>query len=244
MNYLISLMYDGANYHGWQRQKNANSVQETVEHACESLFGCKTTVYGCSRTDTGVHANCFKANFHAEKPMDFQKIVSALNYYLPEDIVVTDCCSVAETFNARFQCVSKEYIYKIYNDSLPNPFYNGRALFYRYPLDEVMLNRQAQDFIGIHDFSALRAIGSTVKTTVRTVQYASVERYDKEVIFRVAANGFLYNMVRIMAGTLLYISEGKIPKDSIPEIIASKNRLLAGKTLPPEGLYLNRVLYE
>ncbi len=243
MNYLISLMYDGAAYHGWQIQKNAVSVQEKVEGACAALFGCRTTVYGCSRTDTGVHANCFKANFFAEKEMDFRQVVSALNFYLPDDIVVTDCRPVDDSFNARFDCVSKEYIYKIYNAPLPNPFYNGRALQYKYPLDEQMLDRQAADFVGTHDFSALRAMGSTVKTTTRTVYYANVERHENEVIFRVAANGFLYNMVRIMAGTLLYISEGKIPADSIPAIIASRDRLRAGKTLPPEGLYLNKVTY-
>lgn len=243
MNYLITLMYDGAAYHGWQNQKNAVSVQEKVEAACASLFGCPITVYGCSRTDAGVHANCFKANFHAQKEMAFRQVVSALNFYLPDDIVVRDCRAVDEAFNARFDCLSKEYIYKIYNDPLPDPFYNGRALQYKYPLDAEKLDRQAADFAGKHDFSALRAIGSTVKTTTRTVHYAHVERHGKEVIFRVAADGFLYNMVRIMAGTLLYISEGKLPWDSIPDIIASGDRLRAGKTLPPEGLYLNKVTY-
>ena len=243
MNYLITLMYDGRAYHGWQCQKNALSVQEKVESACFSLFGIKTTVFGCSRTDAGVHANCFKANFHANKKMEFRKIISALNFYLPDDIVVYDCCTVDESFNARFQCVSKEYIYKIYNGEFRNPFYNGRALQYRLPLDASMLNTQAAAYIGTHDFSALRAIGSTVKTTVRTVHYAGVERHGDEIIFRVAADGFLYNMVRIMAGTLIYISEGKIERDSIPAIINSKDRLRAGKTLPPEGLYLNKVVY-
>ena len=243
MNYLISLMYDGRGYHGWQTQKNAESVQEKVETACASLFGKQTTVYGCSRTDAGVHANCFKANFFAEKEMEHRKIVSALNFYLPDDIVVFDCRTVDDSFNARFQCVSKEYVYIIYNGKYRNPFYNGRALQYHFPLDENLLNDQAAAFVGTHDFSALRAIGSTVKTTRRTVQYAGVERNGDEVIFRVAADGFLYNMVRIMAGTLLYISEGKIARDSIPAIIESRDRLRAGKTLPPDGLYLNKVIY-
>lgn len=243
MNYLITLMYDGRAYHGWQCQKNAQSVQEKVESACSSLFGKKTTVYGCSRTDAGVHANCFKANFFADKELPDKTVISALNFYLPDDIVVYDCSVVDDSFNARFSCTSKEYIYKIYNNEYPNPFYNGRALQYHLPIDEQFLNAQAADFVGKHDFSALRAIGSTVKTTVRTVQYAGVERNNDEVIFRVAADGFLYNMVRIMAGTLLYISEGKIERDSIPDIILSRDRLRAGKTLPPEGLYLNKVLF-
>ena len=243
MNYLISLSFDGGAYHGWQIQKNAVSVQECVEKACAALFGIRTTVYGCSRTDTGVHANCFMANFHQDKQLRPEAVVSALNFYLPQDIAVKRCSVVDESFNARFSCVSKEYVYKIYNSPIRDPFYLGRALHYRLPLDEKQLNLQAQDFVGKHDFSALRAMGSTVKTTVRTVQYASVERQNELVIFRVAADGFLYNMVRIMAGTLLYISEGKIPPDSIPDIIHSKDRLRAGKTLPPEGLYLNKVCY-
>ncbi len=243
MNYLITLIYDGAPFHGWQRQKNALSVQEVVEGAVEALFGKKTTVYGCSRTDTGVHANEFKANFFSEKQLPLRNVVSGLNFFLPESIAVTDCVPVADSFNARFSCKSKEYIYKIYNSSVRNPFYCSRALFYRLPLDEVFLNRQAKDFIGTHDFSAVRAEGSTVKTTVRTIYEAGVERAGDEVIFRFQADGFLYNMVRIMSGTLIYISEGKIPADSIPDILESRNRVRAGKTLPPEGLYLNKVNY-
>ncbi len=244
MNYLITIAYDGRNYHGWQVQKNADSIQARTENACLRLFGEKITVYGCSRTDTGVHANCFMANFHADKVLSPDTVVNALNFYLPPDIAVRECVYVPEGFHARFCCTSKEYLYKICNTSVRDPFSIGRALHYRPALDADFLNRQAQDFIGRHDFSALRAQGSTVKTTVRTVHYADVTRNGPEVIFRVAADGFLYNMVRIMAGTLLYISEGKIPADSIPMIIRSKDRLTAGKTLPPDGLYLNRVSYE
>ena len=214
-----------------------------MENAVASLFCEKLTVYGCSRTDTGVHANAFKANFITEKRMRLESVVSGLNFFLPEDIAVTDCTEVAPDFNARFSCVSKEYYYLIYNAPVRNPFYNHRALFYRYPLDEKALDAQAKDLIGTHDFTAFRAEGSTVKTTVRTLYRAGVERRDDKVYFRFAADGFLYNMVRIMAGTLIYISEGKIPWDSIPEILSSKNRLLAGKTLPPDGLYLDRVDY-
>ena len=243
MNYLITLMFDGTKYHGWQRQKNALSVQEVVENAVTSLVGEKCTVCGCSHTDTGVHANEFAANFIVQKQLSPKSVVSGLNFFLPDDIAVKDCTEVPPDFNARFSCKSKEYIYKIYNSELRNPFYVNRALFYRYRLDEAFLDRQAQAFVGMHDFSAVRAEGSTVKTTVRTVLHAGVERYGDEVLFRFEADGFLYNMVRIMSGTLIYISEGKIPADSVADIIQSKNRLRAGKTLPPEGLYLNRVRF-
>lgn len=243
MNYLITLKYDGSAYHGWQRQDNAVTVQQRVEEAVEGLFKEKVSVTGCSRTDTGVHANCFKCNFHTGKQIPHSNIISGMNFFLPQDIAVVDSIEVPENFNARFDCKSKEYIYKIYNDSIRDPFYINKAYFYKYPLDAEYLDKQAKDYIGTHDFSAFRAAGATTKTTVRTVLNAGVERQGDIVIFRVEADGFLYNMVRIMVGTLINISEGKIKSGSIPEIIESKNRLLAGKTEAPEGLYLNKVYY-
>lgn len=244
MNYLITLKYDGSSYHGWQRQENAVTVQQRVEEAVSSLFCESVTVYGCSRTDTGVHANCFKCNFHSDRLLAHENVITGLNHFLPPDIAVTDSCFVRDDFNARFNCVSKEYIYKIYNGPIRDPFYNGRAAFYKYPLDEKMLDREASDYIGTHDFSAFRAVGSNVTTTVRTIHHASVSRDGDVIIFTVEGDGFLYNMVRIMVGTLIYISEGKIERGAIPSIILSKDRKKAGKTEVPEGLYLNKVNYE
>lgn len=243
MNCLLTLKYDGSRYHGWQRQNNADTVQERVEEAVQKLFCEKVSVTGCSRTDTGVHAECFKCNFTVAKQIEKAKVISGMNFYLPDDIAVFDCEEVKDNFNSRFDCRSKEYIYKIYNGSVRNPFYKNRALFYSPRLDEKFLDEQASDFVGTHDFTAFRAAGATVQTTVRTVYNAEVERHGDLVVFRVEADGFLYNMVRIMVGTLLYISEGKIESGSIPEIIASKDRLSAGKTAPPEGLYLNKVIF-
>ena len=243
MNYLLKLCYDGSAFHGWQRQNNAESVQARLEDALRSLFGEPIRVTGCSRTDAGVHANEFYANFFCEKRMQCKTVASALNFYLPDTVAVLGCEPAADSFNARFSCVSKEYIYKIWNAPVRNPFTVGRALFYRLPLDAELLDGQAKALIGTHDFAAFMAAGSSAKTTVRTVLYAGAERVGDEVILRFEANGFLYNMVRIMSGTLLYIAEGKLPRDSIPEIIASGDRLRAGKTLPPEGLYLNKVCY-
>ena len=238
------MKYDGAAYHGWQRQANADTVQQRVEEAAAKLFDTgSVSVSGCSRTDAGVHANCFKCNFKTEKRLPHATVVSGMNFFLPDDIAVFDSESVPEEFDARFSCKGKEYVYRICNTPIRDPFYVHRALFYRLPLDEAFLDRQAKAYIGTHDFTALRAIGSNVKTTVRTVTEASVFREGDIVTFRVRADGFLYNMVRIMTGTLLYISEGKIEAGSIPAIIASQDRTLAGKTAPPEGLYLNRVFY-
>ncbi len=243
MNYLLTLKYNGSRYHGWQRQENALTVQECVETAIEKLFHEKVSVTGCSRTDTGVHANCFKCNFRAEKEIAFDKVVTGMNYYLPEDIAVTDARQVNDDFNARFDCKGKEYVYKIYNGRVRDPFSEKLAFFHKYPLDAALMNEQAKDFIGTYDFASFCAAGATVKTTVRTVFDSGVERDGDYVIFRVTGDGFLYNMVRIMVGTLIYISEGKIEKGTIPHIIESKNRLLAGKTASPEGLYLNKVFY-
>lgn len=243
MNYLLTLKYDGSRYHGWQRQDNAITVQQCVEHAVMQLFGENVSVTGCSRTDTGVHANCFKCNFRVKKEMSHKSVISGMNHFLPDDIAVISSETADDDFNARFDCRSKEYIYKIYNAPVRDPFYVNRAYFYRYPLDEKMLNAQAKDYIGTHDFTSFCAAGATSKTTVRTVYNASVEREGDIVIFRVEGDGFLYNMVRIMVGTLINISEGKIEKGTIPAIIKAKDRLRAGKTEAPEGLYLNKVNY-
>lgn len=244
MNYLLTLAYNGEAFHGWQRQDNAVTVQQTVEEAVEKLFLEKATVNGCSRTDTGVHANCFKCNFHTQKYIAEKNVVSGLNFFLPDTVSCLSCETVDESFHARFDCKSKEYIYRIYNAEVRNPFYEGRAFFYKYKLDEKLLNEEAKAFIGTHDFTAFRAAGATVKTTVRTIYDASVERYGDEVVFRVSGDGFLYNMVRIMVGTLIYISEGKIPKGTISDIIESKDRLMAGMTIAPHGLYLNDVCFK
>ncbi len=244
MNYLLTLKFDGSGFHGWQRQQNALSVQECVENAVSALFGACDHVTGCSRTDAGVHANCFKCNFISQKEIPLANVISGLNHFLPSAIAVTDAQTVPDGFNARFDCVSKEYIYKIYNGAVRDPFFVGRAYRYKYVLDEKMLDVQAKDYIGTHDFSSFRAVGSDVATTVRTIFDAGVFRDGDTVCFRVEGNGFLYNMVRIMAGTLIYISEGKIARNTVPEIIAARDRLLAGMTLPPDGLYLNNVRYE
>ena len=244
MNYLLTLRFDGSSFHGWQRQKNALSVQECVEKAVSALFGNCDRVTGCSRTDAGVHANTYKCNFQHDKMIPLSNVVTGLNHFLPEQIAVTNAAVVPDEFNARFDCVSKEYIYIIHNSPVRDPFSVGRAYHYKYPLDERMLNEQVKYYIGTHDFSSFRAVGSDVGTTVRTIFDAEVGREGDKVIFRVEGNGFLYNMVRIMAGTLIYISENKIAPGTIPEVISSRDRLRAGMTLPPDGLYLNKVNYE
>ena len=242
-NVKLILSYDGSGYHGWQMQDNAITVQQCLTQAAEKIFCQKITVTGCSRTDSKVHANTFCCSFKFEGEREEEKIVQGLNSQLPEDIRVFECEYVSDDFNARFDCKGKEYIYKIWNGRIANPFLNRYALFYPYKLDADLLDRQAKDFIGTYDFSAFCASGSVVKDTVRTIKDCSVRREGDLVIFSVTGDGFLYNMVRIMVGTLLYINSGKIEKDTIPQIIESKDRTKAGITARPEGLYLNKVFY-
>lgn len=242
-NVKLILSYDGSSYHGWQMQENATTVQQCLTQAAEKIFCQKITVTGCSRTDSKVHANTFCCNFRFEGEREEEKIIQGLNSFLPNDIRVSECEYVSDDFNARFDCKGKEYIYKIWNGKIGNPFLTRYALFYPYKLDAELLDRQAKDFIGTYDFSAFCASGSVVKDTVRTIKDCSVKREGDLVVFSVTGDGFLYNMVRIMVGTLLYINSGKIEKDSIPQIIESKDRTKAGITARPEGLYLNKVFY-
>lgn len=242
-NLLLTISFDGTAYHGWQVQENAVTVQQTLQDALEKICSNRDNVVGCSRTDSGVHANMYCCNIRTESPIACDRLVTALNAVMPRDIAALDCREVDFDFHARYDCKSKEYIYKIWNSPNKNPFLFNHTLHYKYPLDAEFLSQQAKDFIGTHDFSAFCAAGSSVEDTVRTVMSASVERDGDMVIFRVEADGFLYNMVRIMTGTLLDIAKGKIPADSIPQIIDSGSRFAAGYTAPARGLYLNNINY-
>lgn len=243
-NYLFKMKYDGSSFHGWQIQPDDITVQQCVSDAFMKIFSRKVCVNGCSRTDSGVHANEFCFNVKIETEMSPDRIIKALNSQLPPSAAIYYCCEVSEDFHARFDCKGKEYIYKILNSQYPDPFLFERAYHYKYPLDEKMLDKEAKAFIGKHDFAAFCASGSSVETTERTVFDFSVERQGDEVVFRVSGDGFLYNMVRIMVGTLIDISRGKIECGSIPQIIESCDRKRAGVTAPACGLYLNKVFYE
>ena len=168
----------------------------------------------------------------------------AVNSRLPEDIVVTNAFDVAEDFNAIGSCLKKEYTYKIYNSRIRNPFYVHRAYFYPKRLDEAVMDRAARAFEGTHDFRAVRSVGTETKTTVRTIYHCYVTRSGDLLELKVCANGFLYNMVRAITGTVLYCAEGKLSPEDIPGILDSGNRTLAGPTVPPGGLYLSRLWYE
>lgn len=242
-NIMLTMRYDGSCFHGWQIQENSNTVQQEICSALKRILGEEITVNGCSRTDTGVHANMFCCNFRTDTDRENDKIIKGLNAVLPSSIGVYDIKDMPYDFHARYDCKGKEYIYKIWNSKHKNPFLTEYALHYPYELDVELLDRQAKDFVGTHDFSAFCAAGSSVQTTVRTITACSVTRDGELVTFSVTGDGFLYNMVRIMVGTLLDINSGKIPEGSIGEIISCCDRNKAGITAKARGLYLNRVYY-
>ncbi len=237
------MRYDGSAYHGWQVQQNAVTVQQVFQDAVEKLTGVRENVTGCSRTDSGVHALMYCCNFRTDSGISAEKMPFALNAHLPDDIAVYGCSEVSEDFHARYSCTSKRYVYKIWNTPYRNPFCNGRYLVYPKHLDEKELDKAAKAFIGTHDFCGFASAGGSVEDTVRTVTDCSLKRYGDEVHFEVEANGFLYNMVRIMVGTVLSAAEGKIDVNAIPDIIESKDRERAGFTAPAHGLYLKEVNY-
>lgn len=240
----MTIAYDGTDYHGWQVQPNGITVQQAVQDAIERILSKRENIIGCSRTDSGVHANNFCFNMRTESEISPMRFIGAMNAVLPDDIAVKECVEVPLDFHARYDCKGKEYIYKIWNSPQRNPFLQDRYLHYKKPLDADLLNEAAQAFVGTYDFSAFCASKTTVDDFVRTVEYARVTKNDEEVCFTVKADGFLYNMVRIMVGTLLEVAEGKIEEASIGDIINSKKREKAGRTAPAHGLYLNKVFYD
>lgn len=239
---VLTVAYDGAPYHGWQVQKNAPSVQKTLQEAICTITGEERTVTGCSRTDAGVHALEYVC--HTEKiDIPNERLPQALNAHLPPSVSVKRARTADENFHARYSCIGKEYLYKIYNSRIRDPFSVGRALFYPEPIDVESLSFVCEEFCGTHDFCAFMAQGSKIVDTVRTVRHCTLSRDGDFVLFTVSADGFLYNMVRIMVGTVLAAARGKYSRGDIQKIIASGDRKNAGFTAPPHGLYLNRVFY-
>ena len=243
-NLFFKITFDGSQFHGWQIQNDLRTVQGELKNAFKNLTGEDVTINGCSRTDAGVHAleYCFNVKTDTTIPCDSFPV--ALGSFLTPEILVLSCEEVENDFNAQFDAVSKEYEYVFLNTKDLSPFMYKKVCHYKYKkLDENLLNEACQFFLGEHDFSAFCASGATVVSKVRTIYSASVRREGDKVIFKVRGNGFLYNMVRIMAGTLLYVAEGKIKKEDILNIIESGDRKDAGITAIPDGLYLRKVFY-
>ena len=242
-NIKLTIAYKGTAYHGFQVQKNALSVAEVFQNAVEKVFGKRYDIKGCSRTDSGVHARGFVVCLKADTAIPCPNIVRALNVNLPDDIAVLACEDVAEDFHPRYSARGKRYLYRIWNAQSKNPFETHTALHQPRKLDVEKMNRAAQCFVGTHDFSAFCAAGGSVEDKVRTIFSCNVTSQGNFVIISIEGDGFLYNMVRIIVGTLMEISFGSIEEQSLPNILASKDRSCAGATAPAQGLYLDEVFY-
>lgn len=241
--FLLTIQYDGTNYHGWQVQKNALTVQEVVQNAIEKVFGERLDVIGCSRTDSGVHANNYCLSFDTDMNISTSNVILALNGFLPKDVAVKQCREVSPDFHPRYNVKDKEYLYKINNAEVRDAFLANYSYYYHRKIDAEYLDREAKAFIGTHDFIGFCSSKTDVEGTVRTVKAFDVWREGDMVYFKVSADGFLYNMVRIMVGTLLFVNEGKIKQGELVDVISSKDRKRAGKTAQPQGLYLNKINY-
>ena len=248
MKYFAKIEYVGTDFSGFQVQPDRRTVQGELCAALAQAFGAPCRVTGCSRTDRGVHAREFCLTIETDGAnIPPKKLPVAVARYLPPDLSLYYASACREDFHARHDVVSKEYVYRIYNAPVIAPFEYHRAwIVYPHISDEAIARMQeaAPHFVGKKDFAACMAQGSDVVSTVRTVQSLTVERNGREILVRIRADGFLYNMVRIIVGTLMEVAAGRMRPDEIPNILESKTRSLAGMTAPPDGLYLNRVEYD
>ena len=253
MKILLRVSFLGTAYCGYQVQPNGMSVQQKLNEAARDLFGYDCDIVGCSRTDSGVHANEFyvavskKGMGYIETSIPTDKIPQAMSVRLPSDISVLFATEVDDDFHPRYDVVYKEYVYQIWNGRARNPFLTDRSWHCPKPIDDEALFRMqaaAKKFVGKKDFASFMAADSKIKDSVRTVMDANVMRQGDLITFRVSADGFLYNMVRIFTGTLVDVAYGRISVDDIEKIIAACDRKKAGSTAPPEGLFLNRVVYK
>lgn len=243
-NIALCLRYDGSRYHGWQVQKNDISVAQTMEEALAKVCEEPIKLTGCGRTDAGVHALSYCANFRSDTRIPLERLPLAINSRLPGDIAVLEAVEVEEDFNAIGSCIKKEYVYKIHNSNIRDPFMEKRVCFYPQHLDMELMQRAARAFEGTHDFRAVRSEGTQTKTTVRTVHWCRAEKEGDIITVSICANGFLYNMCRAMVGTMVYASYGKLIPEDIPMLLEKGDRRLTGPTMPPQGLYMHKLWYE
>lgn len=240
---LITIAYDGTNYFGWQKQSNIITIEGEIEKACSKIFTKDFELIGCSRTDKGVHALGQRATISTESNIPIERICNALNANLPKDIVINDAEEVDSDFHPRYCAKQKTYEYKIVNSQYMIPQLRNFAEFIKIPLDISKMQLASKYFIGEYDFKSFCASGTSVKTTVRTIKDVQIKKDNNIINMYFTGNGFLYNMVRIISGTLVDVGLNKIQAQDIPYIIEAKDRTKAGRTLPPMGLTLIEIKY-
>lgn len=241
--FKVTIAYKGTAYHGFQRQINAIGIQNIIEDALSVLTNSRVSIEGCSRTDTGVHANMFVFSFSADCRITCGGLVRGMNSSLPNDIAVLSCEETDPDFHARYSCKGKEYKYVILNTPVRSPFMYDTALHYGRSISLDRINSAAAHIIGTHDFTSFCGTANIKENPVRTVDVCCACRNGDIVTLTISGDGFLYNMVRIITGTLLWVNEGRLEPEDIPGILAGKDRRKAGRTAPACGLYLNRVFY-
>ncbi|MCL7747695.1 tRNA pseudouridine(38-40) synthase TruA [Halalkalibacter alkaliphilus] len=240
-NYKLTIQYDGARYKGWQRLGNTeNTIQGKIENVLSEMVGRNIEIIGSSRTDAGVHALAQVANVKLIEKMAESEIQNYLNRYLPQDISVTDVCSVHDRFHARYNAKDKTYLYKIWNESYPNPFMRKHSLHVEKKLDVEKVREAADYFVGEHDFTAFSNAKSKKKSMVRHIYSIVIEEDAGFITIRIRGNGFLYNMVRKMVGTLIHVGLGEVQPDEIKTMLESNDRSLAGFA-DANGLYLENI---
>ncbi len=242
-NIKLTIEYEGSNYHGWQVQPNATTIQGEIVKAIKKVTKEDVNLIGSGRTDTGVHAKGQVANFITESNIPEDKFSYAINSQLPLDISILKSEEVPMNFHSRYDAMGKRYSYIIYNNPIRSPLYRNYTYHVPYKLDFEKMNIAKRDLLGTHDFKAFMASGSSIVDTVRTIHSISLTKKNDLIYFQIEGNGFLYNMVRIIVGTLIEVGNGKITQDSIMQILESKNRDTAGHTAPARGLYLEKVFY-
>lgn len=244
MRYFKAVIaYDGTNYYGFQHQPNVPTIQDELENSLQVLTKKKRGITAAGRTDRGVHAKNQVINFKTESPIPLNNIRFAWNNCLSDDILIKEVEIVSADFHARYDAQGKIYEYHILNQSLPSVFKRNYMYHIKQELDSMAMAEAAENLIGTYDFSSFQASGSNVKTTVRTIEQAAITQKDNIITFRIEGNGFLYNMVRIIIGTLVKVGSGDWKAEKITNIIKEENRRGAGPTAPPQGLRLIKVKY-
>lgn len=244
MRIKLIIEYDGINYCGWQRQKKDNSVQQTIEEALHTLTGKKTVLHSAGRTDAGVHALGQVAHFDTRANIPPDKYSFALNALLPPDVRIRKSVKVSDSFHARFDAKKKRYRYVIFNSPHASAVLRNGSMHVPVPLDIKKMREAAAHLVGEHDFSAFTSARLPMKNKVRRVYGIKIAKRGDLITIDVVGNGFLYNMVRIIAGTLIYVGQGKLAAEDIPAILQSRDRRRAGITAKPQGLFLAEVRYK